>query len=230
MTSKLLLVEDDVKLAKLTADFLEQNGLTVSVANNCEQAKTQFSEGQPDLILLDLNLPDGDGLALCQYFRNEYKGPILMLTARDSNLEEVIGLDSGADDYIRKPAEPTVLLARIRSFLRLAQRHGRSSETFEFGRLSIRPASQQVFWANQEITMTSMEFMLLSALAECAGEIVTRDELHQRTRGIEYDGLDRTVDVRISRLRKKLADYGEHPKKIRTIRGKGYLFVADAWA
>lgn len=227
--SDILLVEDDVKLAELTREFIAHHGFNVRVVSTCHHAKSEFTIARPDLILLDLNLPDGDGLGLCRYFRASFFGPIIMLTARDSNSEELVGFDCGADDYIRKPADPMILLARIQSFLRKNQREKRSSETLRVGALELRAPSQQVFLSGKEVNVTSMEFLLLATLVEHAGEIVSRDELNRRARGIEYDGLDRTVDVRISRLRKKLDDLSEHPNKIRTVRGKGYLLVSDEW-
>ncbi|WP_096086579.1 response regulator transcription factor [Agaribacterium haliotis] len=235
-TSSILLVEDDLKLATLTANFLRQHGYEVQVAGSCADALRCLSAAVPALILLDLGLPDGDGLELCADLRRHYSGPLLMLTARDSSAEQIDGLDAGADDFICKPVEPMVLLARVRAFLR---RHrpasSAASQALEIKSLKIVPRSQQVWLEGREIKLSNLEFSLLSLLAERADNIVSRDELYREVKGVEYDGLDRSVDIQISRLRKKLetknsnANEAEHGTRIRTVRSKGYLLVSEAW-
>ncbi|WP_370980581.1 response regulator transcription factor [Agaribacterium sp. ZY112] len=225
--ARILLVEDDEKLAALTANFLCQNGYLLDCAASCEEALELVKE-KPDLILLDLGLPDGDGITLCAQLREYHHGPILMLTARDSTLDQVVGLDAGADDFLSKPIEPMVLLARIRAFLR--QRLRAEAQTFiEFKSLKLSSSSQQVWLNGEEVRLSSMEFLLLELLVKQAGHVVSREALCRHARGVEYDGLDRTVDIRISRMRKKLGDQKAQSERIRSVRGQGYLLVPDAW-
>lgn len=226
----ILLVEDDRRLAQLVTDFLEVNDFRVTVEENGNRVARQVQTLNPSLLILDLMLPGKDGLTLCKELRPNYKGPILMLTARDSDLDQVLGLEYGADDYVIKPAEPRVLLARIRALMR---RYYHSDETAHeniiFGRLAIQPSLRKVSLGEEEIYLSSHEFDLLLSLAKSAGNILSRDFLFQQIYNREYDGLDRTIDVRISQLRKKLQDDPNNPARIKTIWGKGYLFIADAW-
>ena len=235
----ILLVEDDPRLADLTSRYLKQNGLGVTVESNGAAAVARFNEVRPRLVVLDLMLPGKDGLSICRELRQTFKGPILMLTAKDADIDQVIGLEAGADDYVAKPAEPMVLLARIRALLRRAdlepqaapagQPHASAATTdIVFGSLRISEA-HRVWLDGEEITLTTQEFELLYELARSAGTILSRDELFKRIRGIDYDGLDRSIDSRISKLRRKLGDDADSPKRIRTIWGKGYLLVPDAW-
>jgi DNA-binding response OmpR family regulator len=228
-----LLVEDDSKLAELTSRYLLQNGLSVEVESNGAAAVARFHESHPRLVLLDLMLPGKDGLTICRELRQTFKGPILMLTAKDADIDQVIGLEAGADDYVAKPAEPMVLLARIRALLRRADGGHQSTEPaageIVLGGLRISEASHRVWLDGEEIALTTQEFELLSVLARSAGTILSRDELYKRVRGIDYDGLDRSIDGRISKLRKKLGDDAAAPRRIRTVWGRGYVLVPDAW-
>jgi DNA-binding response OmpR family regulator len=235
----ILLVEDDARLADLTSRYLKQNGLAVTVESNGAAAVGRFHEVQPRLVVLDLMLPGKDGLTICRELRQTFKGPILMLTAKDADIDQVIGLEAGADDYVAKPAEPMVLLARIRALLRRADSEPQpaapgltpasaANTDIVLGSLRISEA-HRVWLDGEEITLTTQEFELLYELARSAGTILSRDELFKRIRGIDYDGLDRSIDSRISKLRRKLGDDADAPKRIRTIWGKGYLLVPDAW-
>ena len=228
--NSILLVEDDRRLAQLVSDFLTANDFRVTVEENGNRVLRQVQNLNPSLVILDLMLPGKDGLTLCKELRPNFKGPILMLTARDSDLDQVLGLEYGADDYVIKPAEPRVLLARIRALMR---RYYHTDETAQdnivFGQLNIQPALRKVSLGNEEIYLSSHEFDLLLSLATSAGNILSRDFLFQQIYNREYDGLDRTIDVRISQLRKKLQDDPNNPARIKTIWGKGYLFIADAW-
>jgi len=235
MSTDILLIEDDARLAELTSRYLAQNGLKVAVESNGAAAVTRFQAVQPRLVLLDLMLPGKDGLTICRELRQSFKGPILMLTAKDADIDQVIGLEAGADDYVAKPADPMVLLARIRALLRRAEaapaaagRAEPESGDIVLGSLRISEA-HRVWLDGNEISLTTQEFELLYELAKSAGTILSREDLFKRIRGIEYDGLDRSIDGRISKLRKKLGDDAEAPKRIRTIWGKGYLLVPDAW-
>lgn len=228
----LLLVEDDLRLAELTSRYLQQNGLTVAVESDGSAAVARFHEMRPRIVLLDVMLPGKDGLTICRELRQTFKGPILMLTAKDADIDQVIGLEAGADDYVAKPAEPMVLLARVRALLRRIDNQ-QSAETapgdIVLGGLRISEASHRVWLDGAEISFTTQEFELLLVLARAAGTILSREELFKRVRGIDYDGLDRSIDGRISKLRKKLGDDAVAPKRIRTVWGKGYLLVPDAW-
>ncbi len=229
-----LLVEDDARLAQLTSRYLQQNGLKVTVDSNGASAVARFHEVRPRIVLLDLMLPGKDGLTICRELRQSFKGPILMLTAKDADIDQVIGLEAGADDYVAKPAEPMVLLARIRALLRRAENAtpaatDAAQTDIVLGSLRVSEMSHRVWLDGEEITLTTQEFELLCELAKSAGSILSREELFKRIRGIDYDGLDRSIDGRISKLRKKLGDDALAPKRIRTIWGKGYLLVPDAW-
>lgn len=228
----ILLVEDDVRLAELTARYFQQNGLTVAVESSGGNVVARVRQDSPRLLVLDLMLPGKDGLSVCRELRQFFDGPILMFTAKDSGIDQVIGLEAGADDYVVKPVEPMVLLARTRALLRRFDEKSRPSPTsadIRLGGLRICDASHRVWLDNKEITLTTQEFELLYALASCAGTILSREELFKRIRGFDYNGLDRSIDGRISKLRKKLNDDALAPTRIKTIRGKGYLLVADAW-
>ncbi|TQV75117.1 response regulator [Aliikangiella marina] len=229
-TKKILLIEDDLKLAQLTAQYLNNSGFKVLVEHDGAKAVDKFNHFQPDLIILDIMLPNKDGLTICKEIRPVFNGPILMLTARNEDFDQVLGLEFGADDYVIKPVEPRVLLARVNALLRRIQtQQPQQQEKLEVGGLLIDPISRTVSLDNQQITVSSHEFELILLLAKNAGTILSRDELFNKLYNRSYDGLDRSIDVRISQVRKKLGDDSEEPFKIKTIWGKGYLFIPDAW-
>ena len=177
-------------------------------------------------------LPGQDGISVCRDLRQFYHAPIIMLTARDDEMDEVIGLEVGASDYMMKPVRPRALLARIKAALRSksdTHESSTSSELINVGKLSINTESRTVYFNNDEVHISSAEYLLLHYLASNAGQVVSRDAVFKATKGREYDGLDRSVDVLISSLRKKFNDDPQHPEKIKTIWGKGYLLVATAW-
>ena len=232
-TKHILLVEDDRRLVGLIRDYLEQQDFEVSIAERGDIAVPLIVECQPDLVVLDLMLPGKDGLTVCREVRHQYDGPILMLTAKEEDSDQVAGLELGADDYVKKPIEPRVLLARIRALLRRFRKSVKLPENpntdLEFGSLKIRQTSRRVTLDDKLIDLTSAEYDLLHLLAKSAGTTLDREHLFKTLRGIPYDGLDRTMDVSISRLRKKLGDSSSRPFRIKTIWGQGYLFVPDAW-
>lgn len=228
----ILLIEDDIRLAELTATYLQQNGLRVSTEARGDHALDRFQRERPRLVLLDLLLPGRDGLSICREIRRLHDVPILILTAKDTDIDHVIGLEAGADDYVMKPVDPMVLLARVRALLRRAERNGGMSERkpdITLGSLRISETSREVWLGEQPIPLTTQEFELLSLLAHRAGELVSRDEVFRTMRGIDYDGLDRSIDGRVSKLRRKLGDDAAAPTRIKTVWGKGYLLVPDAW-
>lgn len=228
----LLLVEDDIRLAELTQEYLEQHAFDVNIERRGDVALQRIKEEQPDLVILDLMLPGLDGMDVCRQARIDYHNPILMLTARDEDIDQVLGLELGADDYLIKPVKPRVLLARVQNLLRrytTTQIDSQSSVTdqMQFTNLHIDIKTRTVINKNQTVSLTTQEFDLLNLLATNAGNILSRDDILESLSGGEYDGLDRSVDIRIARLRKLLDDNPSDPQYIKTIRSKGYLFLGN---
>ncbi len=225
----MLLVEDDERLSELVRSYLDGNGFDVSIENRGDRVLGRVQQERPDLVILDLGLPGQSGFAVCKEMRAAHSTPILILTARNSDIDQVLGLELGADDFVIKPVEPRVLVARIHALLRrgrapVVQEHRK----LRFGSLSIDTAARAVRLGEQEIALSSNEFDLLLRLASHPGEIQSRETLYLQLYRREYDGVDRTLDVRISHLRRKLGDTGE-PERIKTVWGHGYLFVPGAW-
>lgn len=235
MNPRILLVEDDDRLAELTAEYLRKNDFEVAIESRGDTAEARILAERPDLVVLDIMLPGQDGFAVCRAIRPKYDGIILMLTARDEDIDQILGLELGADDYITKPVPPRVLLARIKALLRRAGTSAEEGsdaaamESLTFGNFSISQHTRSATLAGDAIDLTTAEFDLLWLLAKHAGAILSRDDLLQQLRGIGFDGLDRSIDARISRLRKKLNDDPENPTRIKTVRGKGYLFSRHDW-
>ena len=226
------LVEDDKELAGWISDYLLAKNYQVSIYHDGQQALNAFNIALPDLIILDGMLPSMDGLEVCKQLRRRSAVPIIMLTARDEEVDEILGLEMGADDYLTKPVRGRVLETRIKTLLRRSSK-GHSplvgQNTLRLGMLEICKSSRSVNLKGEAVNLSSNEFDVLWLLAEQAGEIVSRESLTQRLRGFEYDGFDRTIDLRISRLRKKLHDDASNPFKIKTIWGKGYLLAVEVW-
>ena len=231
-TVDILLVEDDARLAGLTAEYFEQNGLSVAIESRGDRALAHFANVKPRVVLLDLMLPGVDGLTICRELRETFDGPILIFTARDSDIDQVIGLEAGADDYVTKPVDPMVLLARTRALLRRVEsldKPAHSGAEIVLGGLRISPSAQEVMLDGRHVQLTTHEFELLLLLARHAGTVLSRDDIFHNLRGIDYDGLDRSIDGRISKLRRRLEDSATDPTRIKTVWGKGYLLVPDAW-
>ena len=233
---QVLLVEDDVRLAALIQEYLQNQSINVSIEHRGDLACDRILNESPDLVVLDLMLPGLDGLSVCRTVRPKYDGPILMLTARDEDIDQVVGLEIGADDYVTKPVQPRVLLARIRALLRRFPKREPSPGTVtavktehHYDTFKISATAREAWLDGAVVDLTTNEFELLWLLASRPGEILSRDIILENLRGIDYDGADRSVDLRISRLRKKLGDNTSHPTRIKTIRGKGYLLVKEAW-
>ncbi|WP_422135012.1 winged helix-turn-helix domain-containing protein [Endozoicomonas sp. ALD040] len=229
-TGRILIVEDDERLATLTRDYLENNGLSVSIEGDGGKAVDRILEERPDLVVLDLMLPGEDGVSICRRVRGHYAGQILMLTARTDDLDEVLGLEMGADDYVAKPVRPRVLLARIRALLRrnqgpMEEQEEQGSSRLTFGPLVVDNSMREAWLKDVSVELTSAEFDLLWLLCSNAGRVLSREEIFSQLRGIEYDGQDRSIDVRVSRIRPKIGDDPMHPRLIKTVRSKGYLFV-----
>ncbi|BBB25902.1 response regulator [Amphritea japonica] len=244
MSEKILLIEDDEKLTELLSLYLTRNGFDVEVGHRGTDAEPMLLRSQPDLLILDLMLPGMDGLSVCRQVRSFFKGKILILTASDDDMDQVAALEMGADDFVCKPLQPRVLLARIRMLLR---RQGNDSpstaeKTIEkapvsdenvsllrLGGLELNNLTQRCFLDGELVNITPGEFDLLWYLATNADQVLSRDQLVKQTRGIEYDGVDRTIDNKIVLLRKKLNDNPSLPNRIITVRGKGYLLVSNNW-
>jgi two-component system response regulator RstA len=233
---KILLVEDDSRLSALIQEYLQKQAMLVSIEHRGDLACDRIITESPDLVILDLMLPGMDGLEVCKAVRPQYAGPIMMLTARDEDIDQVVGLEIGADDYVTKPVQPRVLLARIRALMRRFSNNGSAVQAqqsekneYSYGSFTISISAREAWLHDEALDLTTNDFDLLWLLASNPGKIFTRDAILESLRGIDYDGIDRSVDIRISRLRKKLGDDTGHPQRIKTIRGKGYLFVKEAW-
>jgi two-component system OmpR family response regulator/two-component system response regulator RstA len=230
IAASILLVEDDLRLSELVSRYLENHGFRIDVISHGDLVLPRVQRDPPDLIILDLGLPGQDGFAICRQLRPAFYNPILILTARDNDIDHVLGLELGADDYVVKPVEPRVLLARIQALLRRSRAQSPGEhKILRFGRLQIHTAARSVAFDGRAIALSSNEYDLLLHLALHAGEVQSREVLFQQLHGREYDGLDRMLDVRISHLRRKLGDEADTSERIKTIWGHGYLFVADAW-
>jgi len=229
----IMLVEDDMSLAEWFGDYLTDHGYLVTLANRGDTAIDLIESDQPDLVILDIMLPIKDGFEVCQAIRPFYHGPILMMTARDHETDEVLGLELGADDYLVKPVKPRVLLSRIKALFRRVSSPTLVPEVdlnkLTFGNLCIDSNSRTTTLAGDKVAISSNEFDVLWQLAQAADSVVSRKELVIQRRGIEYDGFDRSIDILISRIRKKLGDDASNSYRIKTVWGKGYLFVKDAW-
>ncbi|KAF7778121.1 MAG: response regulator transcription factor [Colwellia sp.] len=228
----ILLVEDDASLAQWVAEYLTEQGYTTHVCHRGDEVVSQVKTLNPNIVLLDIMLPGQDGISVCRELRSFYNAPIIMLTARDEEMDEVIGLEVGASDYIMKPVRPRALLARIKAALRQSSEPNKLEKvetTISVGSLNINTESRNVKFNGQDVNISSAEYLLLHYLASNAGQVVSRDAVFKATKGREYDGLDRSVDVLISALRKKFSDDPQNPEKIKTIWGRGYLLVSTAW-
>ena len=228
--ASILLVEEDVRLSELGSRYLTDHGFEVAIIARGDEVVGRVHRDFPDLVILDLGLPGLDGLSICKQLRPAYAKPILILTARNSDIDHVLGLEMGADDYVIKPVEPRVLLARISALLRRSRAEPRRERTdLRFGQLSIDTVGRAVSLRGQAVSLSSAEFDLLVCLAERAGEIQSRAALFKHLYGRDYDGVERMLDVRISHLRKKLGEDADSSERIKTVWGQGYLFVPHAW-
>lgn len=258
---RIILVEDDFRLAAALCTYLSRYGLSITHVDHGEVALQQIREQDPDLVLLDLMLPGMDGLSICRNLRPDYRGKILFLTASEDDMDQVAALEMGADDYVVKPVQPRVLLARIRVLLRRLEEACQAvdespSETaanprpvFEgqpamgawqasdaqpaggmrIGELELDPVRRRGHWQGEDLRLSTQDFDLLWELATHPDEVMSREVLVKAIRGIDYDGLDRTIDNRIAGLRRKLGDDPALPGKLITVRGRGYLLAVDGF-
>ncbi len=215
-----LVVEDDLRLAALVSSFLEDAGFSTTTETRGDRVAARVAEVKPNAILLDIALPGKNGFEVCREIRSWYHGTIIMLTAKTEEIDEVLSLELGADDYLAKPVRPRALLARLERLLRPV-RESKIPKPFKVGPIRIAPARREVTVSGRLITLTSLEFDLLLFLAQAAGEVVSRERLYAELRGFEWDGTDRWADLAISRLRRKLGE----SSLIKTVRNRGYLLV-----
>ncbi len=223
--TRILLVEDDRPLAELVAARLSRDGYEVAVEHRGDRATEHVFRMVPDLVILDVMLPGKDGLTICRELRPAFRGPILFFTAREDDYDQIAGLELGADDYLVKPVRPQVLIARVRALLRRMQPP--SSERLVFDELEVAPASREVRIRGEVLALNEAEYELIEYLARNPGRVVDREELFQALRGIPYDGIDRSIDLRVAKLRRELKRRLNEPLPIRTVRGHGYLFAVD---
>lgn len=229
MSSRLLLIDDDARLSAMVGDYLGQAGFEVTTAGSLAAGRERLAAEAFDALVLDLMLPDGDGLDLCRELRASPRTralPLLMLTARGEPLDRIVGLELGADDYLPKPFSLHELFARLRAILRRARPEGeRANAPLRFGRLEIDRDARVVAVAGEIRPLTSHQFELLCALAENAGRVLSRDQLMQRLRGHALEAFDRSIDNHVSRIRAAIEDDPRHPRRLITIRGAGYVFA-----
>lgn len=224
MTDYVLLIEDDSRLAQMVADYLGENSFDVTIAGTgVEGIDLQTANGF-DAIILDLMLPDIDGLEVCRTIKAHETVPIIMLTAKGDPMDRIIGLEIGADDYLPKPFEPRELLARLRAVLRRS--NGKTkSEALQFGRLEVDPGSMQATMEGKVCDLTTHQFNLLHIMAKSCGRVLSRDTLMDQLKGEDLEAFDRSIDVHISRIRAEIEDDPKAPKRIITVRGAGYVFA-----
>ena len=228
MGERILLIEDDSRLAGMVEEYLGKAGYHVIHAENGARGVALHAREPVDVVILDLMLPDGDGLDICRQIRARSESPILMLTARGDPMDRVVGLEMGADDYLPKPFEPRELLARLRAILRrtrTAPRTGSSADVLRYGRLEIDRGAHAVRLDGAPCPLTGYQFALLLALAEHAGRVMSRDALLDAVKGEQFEAFDRSIDVHISRIRAAIEDDPKKPRRVITVRGAGYVFA-----
>lgn len=223
---KVLVVDDDVKTVGLVRLYLDRDGYQVLIAYDGVEALRLARENQPDIIILDLMLPDIDGLEVCRRLRRESEVPIIMLTARTTDTDKLTGLDLGADDYVTKPFSPRELVARVRAVLRRLPGE-RGLAEIKTGELSMNFATHEAWFAGKPLNLTNVEFRILGVLAREPGRVFTRTSLIEGALGYDFEGFERTVDVHILNLRRKLEPDPSHPRYIKTVYGVGYKYVGE---
>jgi len=229
MNAKIMIVEDDAPLAQSIKEYLTIEQFDARVISRGSEAEAAILDWQPDIVLLDVMLPGKDGVSICRDLRSEYDGIIIMFTAKDDEIDQVVGLEIGADDYLTKPVKPRILLAKLKAFLRKQERTSKPSpapiDNLTIGDIKVDTTLRQAHLNNELICLTDAEYDLLVLLAVNVGVILSRSTIVEKTRGYEYDGIDRSVDNLISQLRKKLGDDPRQPVKLKTIRSKGYVLL-----
>ena len=226
MTEHILLIEDDERLAGMVRDYLGEFGLRVTIAGTGAEGIRHLGAGPVDCVILDLMLPDANGLEICRTIRASSAVPILMLTAKGDAMDRIVGLELGADDYLPKPFEPRELLARLRAILRRGQAIDGAKEIVRFGRLAIDHGAMEARIEDRTCDLTTHQFKLLELMARSPGRVLSRDYLMEHLTGNTLDAFDRSIDVHVSRIRAEIEDDPKHPKRVITVRGAGYVFAA----
>jgi DNA-binding response OmpR family regulator len=224
MTSRLLIIDDDKRLAEMVADYLGEAGLRVTASATARDGEARLKREAFDALILDLMLPDADGLEVCRRIRQTSDLPILMLTARGDAMDRVVGLEIGADDYLPKPFEPRELLARLKALLRRAQPQS-GDEVLRFGRLEIDLGERVARLDGKPCDLTGHQFDLLVVLAQSPGRVLSRDQIMDSLKGHPLESFDRSIDVHISRIRAVIEDDPKTPRRVLTVRGAGYVFA-----
>jgi two-component system phosphate regulon response regulator OmpR len=229
---RILIVDDDRDVRESMGEYLSGHGYEVALAEGGEAMRRAFAAAAPDVVLLDLNMPGEDGLSLARWLRAEHDVAIIMVTAAGEVVDRVVGLEVGADDYLAKPFDPRALRARLKSVLRRGKARGGSAagvdatKRVKVGRCTLDLQTHQLFGADgEELALTGMEFDLLRVFVERPNQVLSRDQLLNHTRNREWEPFDRSIDIRIARLRKKIEADPEKPKTLKTVRGSGYIFI-----
>jgi len=228
MTSRLLLIDDDARLATMVKDYLGPAGFEIDTAASLSAGRASLAEHAYDALVLDLMLPDGDGLDLCREVRANPRTrhlPLLMLTARGEPLDRIVGLELGADDYLPKPFEPRELLARVKALLRRAAPQAAGDEVLRFGRLEVDLGARVARLDGVPVDLTGHQFDLLVVLARSPGRVLSRDQIMDSLKGHPLEAFDRSIDVHISRIRSVIEDDPKNPRRVLTVRGAGYVFA-----
>ena len=232
--TRIMLVEDDVKLADMTKEYLEKNQFEVSIEYRGDLAVERILKEKPDFVILDYMLPGKDGKSICRELRPQFNNPIIIVTAHEDEVDEIVTLEIGVDDYIVKPIKPRALLARITNLLNRYERIAAEASSEQnvpkpdsHGSLQIDVQKRIAIVDGRDVNLTSCEFDLLSYFFANQGVILTREEIYRQMRGIEWDGADRSIDLRVSRLRNKIDDNGKSPRFIKSVRGTGYMLVSQ---
>ena len=228
MSQRLLLIDDDRRLTDMVGEYLRRQGYEVTTAGSLGQGRELLERTSPDALVLDLMLPDGDGLDFTRELRaapRTRRLPLLMLTARGEPMDRIVGLEIGADDYLGKPFEPRELLARVKALLRRAAPEPQADDLLVFGRLEIDLGARQARLDGRLCDLTSHQFELLVVLAQSPGRVLSRDQIMDALKGHPLEAFDRSIDVHISRIRAVIEDDAKNPKRVLTVRGAGYVFA-----
>ena len=228
MTARLLLIDDDARLSAMVGEYLRNSGFTVETAGSLAAGREQLANGAFDALVLDLMLPDGDGLDLCRELRADARHrqlPLLMLTARGEPMDRIVGLELGADDYLPKPFEPRELLARVKALLRRAAPQPAADDVLRFGRLEVDLGARVARLNGTICDLTGHQFDLLVVLAQSPGRVLSRDQIMDSLKGHPLEAFDRSIDVHISRIRAVIEDDPKLPRRVLTVRGAGYVFA-----
>lgn len=225
MKEEILIIDDDEKLNELIKDYLKQFGYKTSSFSDPINGLKFLKRIKPSVVILDIMLPEMDGFEVLREIRKDSFVPVIMLTARGEVSDRIVGLELGADDYMAKPFEPRELVARIQSILRRTHNLTVKNSIYKIQNLKLNPNDQSASLSDKDIILSTLEFTALELLAKNPGRIFSRDDIMDSTRGIEWDSYDRSIDVLLSRLRTKLGDNARSPRYIKTVRGRGYMFI-----